>query len=106
LASLHGSQPALGAYPFISFKKGGVVMKIVALILGILAILGMIVGFFPCVGWYNWINIPFAFLGLIICIIALVSAKEKSGAAIAGLVMCALAGVFGLVRLVFGGGVL
>jgi len=81
-------------------------MKTLALVLGILAVLGMILGFMPCVGWYNWVNIPFAFLGLIISIIAVATAKEQSGPAIAGLVMCALAAIFGLVRLVLGGGLL
>ncbi len=81
-------------------------MKVLSLTWGILAIVGMIVGFFPCLGALNWANIPFSVVGLIISIIALVRAKaEPKGAAIAGLVLCAVAIVIGTVRLVAGGGV-
>ncbi len=82
-------------------------MKTASLVLGILAIIGMIVAFFPCLGSLNWINIPFASVGLIISIIAVSQAKpgEPKGGAIAGLVLCAVAIVFGLIRLIAGGGV-
>lgn len=80
-------------------------MNTVALVLGILALIGMIVGFFPCLGWFNWFNIPFAFLGLVVSIVAVAKAKEQRGLAIAGLVMCVMAVLIGLVRLILGGGV-
>lgn len=83
-------------------------MKIASLIFGILAIIGMIVGFFPCLGTLNWINIPFATIGLIISIVAMKQAKEDEpkGNVIAGLVLCGVAMLFGLIRLIAGGGVL
>ncbi|MBV6478872.1 MAG: hypothetical protein HGGPFJEG_01629 [Ignavibacteria bacterium] len=83
-------------------------MKFLSLIWGILAILGMLLGFIPCLGAYNWINIPFAAVGLIISIIAAVGSDVNSSktSAIAGIVMCAIAIVFGIIRLTLGGGIL
>ena len=49
---------------------------------GILAILGMIVAFFPCLGALNWLNIPFSGLGIIIAAIALATARSKARAAL------------------------
>jgi hypothetical protein len=81
-------------------------MQILSLIWGILAILGMIVGFFPCLGALNWINIPFSGIGIIISCIAMSSAGVKpKGSSIAGLICCIVALLFGLIRLVLGGGV-
>jgi len=80
-----------------------------SLVFGILAILGMLVGFIPCFGALNWINIPFAFIGLIVSIVALTSNKEAGkpkNAALAGLIMCLCAMFFGLFRLFLGGGIL
>jgi hypothetical protein len=82
-------------------------MLTLALVWGILAIVGMIVGLFPCLGSLNWINIPFSGIGLVISIIAVVTSKEeKKGAGIAGIVLCAVAVGLGLIRLLAGGGVL
>jgi len=83
-------------------------MKTASLIFGILAIIGMIVGFFPCLGSLNWINIPLASIGLIISALALSQTKEgeSKGNAIAGIVLCGIAMVFGLRRLIAGGGIL
>ncbi len=72
-------------------------MKTFGLILGILAVLGMLLAFVPLLGWLNWINIPFAILGLII------SAIGKSNR---GMVLCGIAIMFGLLRLIMGGGIL
>jgi hypothetical protein len=82
-------------------------MKTLSLVLGILAIIVMIVGFFPCLGSLNWINIPFAAIGLIISIVAVTQSKpdESKGSAVAGIVLCSIAVVFGLIRLIIGGGV-
>lgn len=82
-------------------------MKIISLIWGILAVLGMILGFIPCLGAYNWINIPFAAVGLIISIIAAVNSDKDSSnsSAVSGIVMCSIAIIFGFIRLVIGGGI-
>ena len=82
-------------------------MAMLSLIWGILALIGMLVAFFPCLGSLNWLNIPFAIIGLIIGIIALAqSTPVNRGPAVAGTVMSAIAVVFGFVRLMLGGGVL
>lgn len=81
-------------------------MQILSLVWGILAVLGMFVAFFPCLGALNWLNIPFAVVGLIISIVTLVSAPGPSkGGAIAGVVLCGAAVLLGLLRLAAGGGV-
>ena len=46
-------------------------MQVLSLLWGILAIVGMVVGFFPCLGSLNWLNIPFAGVGIIVSGIAL-----------------------------------
>jgi hypothetical protein len=81
-------------------------MQILSLIWGIFADMGMIVGFFPCLGALNWFNIPFAGVGVIISAIALGTAGTKpKGASIAGLVCCLTALFFGIIRLVLGMGI-
>jgi hypothetical protein len=82
-------------------------MKTASLVLGILSAIGMIIGFFPCLGSLNWIIIPFAGVGLIISVIALTQTKEgeSKGNAVAGLILCGIAIVLGLIRLLMGGGV-
>jgi hypothetical protein len=81
-------------------------MQVLSLIWGILAILGMVVGFLPCLGALNWLNIPFAGIGIIISGIALGTAGDKpKGSSIAGLVCCVIALFFGIIRLALGGGV-
>lgn len=82
-------------------------MLVLSLVWGILAALGMVVAFFPCLGSLNWLNIPFSAVGLILSIVALATSKqERKGAGVAGLVLCAMAVLFGLIRLALGGGVL
>ena len=81
-------------------------MQMLSLIWGILAILGMLTGFFPCLGALNWINLPFAGVGLIVSGIAMSTAgSAPRGNSIAGLVCCGIALVFGAIRLILGGGV-
>ncbi len=82
-------------------------MQGLSLIWGILAILGMIVGFFPFLGWLNWLNIPFSGVGIIIGGIALAAAGDRpKGRSIAGLICCVVALFFGILRLVLGGGII
>lgn len=82
-------------------------MQTLSLIWGILAILGMLVAFTPCLGALNWLNVPFSGVGLILSVVAVATTKQVSkGASIAGIVCCAIAIFFGLIRLVAGGGVM
>ena len=72
-------------------------MKTLGLILGILAALGMLLAFIPLFGWLNWLNIPFAILGLIFRVIG----KSRGGT-----ILCIVAILFGILRLALGGGIL
>lgn len=82
-------------------------MQIVSIVFGILAVLGMFVGFVPCLGAFNWLNIPLAGIGLVVSGIAFVTCKEgsKTGS-IVGLIACGTAILLGIIRLFMGGGVL
>ena len=83
-------------------------MQKLSLIWGILSIIGMIVGFIPCLGSLNWLNIPFSVLGLILSVVALTQVHEgqSKGNAIVGIVLCSIAVLFGFMRLALGGGIL
>lgn len=81
-------------------------MQLISLTWGILAVLGMIVGFIPCLGSLNWLNIPFSGIGVIISGIAMANAGNRpKGSSIAGLICCIVALFFGIIRLIMGGGV-
>jgi len=82
-------------------------MKTASLVMGILSIFGMLIGFIPCLGALNWINIPFSVIGLIISIIAYTTVDDKPKTnAKAGIIMCGIAMLFGIIRLALGGGIL
>ncbi|MFB3827481.1 MAG: hypothetical protein ACE15B_11965 [Bryobacteraceae bacterium] len=82
-------------------------MQALCAIWGVLAALGMLVAFFPCLGALNWLNVPFALAGLVISAVTLTSARETSrSGAMAGVVLCGIASVLGILRLFLGGGVL
>lgn len=80
-------------------------MQILSLIWGILAVLGLGVAFVPCLGSLNWLNIPFAVVGLILSIIAKSQRPVGGGAATAGIVLNAIAVVLGVIRLKLGFGI-
>jgi hypothetical protein len=82
-------------------------MSTVSLVWGILALIGTLIGLIPCFGALNWLNIPFSAVGLIVSAIAL--SKEppyNRGGAIGGTVLCSLALVLSVFRLVIGFGIL
>jgi hypothetical protein len=83
-------------------------MNVLCLLFGIFSLLGLCLGFLPCVGALNWLNVPFSIVGLAVSIIALSTVRdnENRSGAIAGVVCCSVAVVFGTLRLVLGGGVL
>ena len=80
------------------------ILSILSLVWGILAILGMVVGFIPCLGSINYLNIPFAVFGLLFSVLSLVLSSNKEYA-IAGCVLCAVAIFLGAIRLVLGFGI-
>ena len=80
-------------------------MSIAGMILGIFAILGMFIALIPLLGWLNWLNIPFAALGLIFSIIGTSQGKNRS-IGTAGIIPCSFAILIGTLRLILGGGIL
>lgn len=81
-------------------------MQVLSLIWGILAIIGFAIAFLPCLGSLNWLNIPFAGIGLIISVIAYKKAESQSkGQALTGIICCVIAVVLGMFRLIMGGGI-
>ena len=81
-------------------------MQLLGLVWGILAIVGAMVTFFPCLGSFNWLNIPFSIVGLIVSVIGLARAEPgKKGAGTVGVVCCGVAIAIGIIRLMMGSGV-
>ena len=72
-------------------------MKILGSLWGIISLIIMLVAFIPLLGWLNWISIPIATLGLIFS--SIVNSRN-------GKTMCIVAIIFGILRLMFGGGIL
>jgi hypothetical protein len=72
---------------------------------GIIALIGMVIAFLPCFGSLNWINIPFAGVGLILSLMERSNApaldRSKLGIGVIG---CGIAVVVGVIRLALGGG--
>lgn len=82
-----------------------VFMQVVGLIWGILSIIGMFIFFLPFLGAFNWLNIPFALVGLIISLIGTATAKGNRGTGVAGIILCLIAVVVGVLRLKMGCGI-
>lgn len=72
-------------------------LRIIGSLFGIISLILMLVAFVPLLGWLNWFVIPFAVIGLIIS-----SIGHSSG----GKTMNGIAIIAGLIRLVWGGGIL
>ena len=84
-------------------------MSTAGFVVAIIAITIFVIALVPCIGALNWLNIPFAILGLILNIIAIAqssSAGTGMGKNVAGAIMCGVAIVFGGFRLLLGGGIL
>ena len=81
-------------------------MQLAGLVLGIFSIIGMFIFFLPLLGALNWLNIPFAIAGLILSVIGVVNARKGRSAGMAGIVLCSIAIVVGVIRLNLGCGIL
>ena len=79
-------------------------LSILSLIWGIFAIIGMAVAIIPFLGALNYLNIPFAVLGLLFSVFALLVSSKKEFA-VAGCVLCGVAIFLGAIRLVLGFGI-
>ena len=71
-------------------------MNIFSIIVGVLALLGAFVGFIPLLGWFNWLVIPLAVVGLVLGLLA----KENGGRNVNIVVL-----VLAVIRLSIGGGI-
>lgn len=78
-------------------------MSVVGFVIGILSALVLILTVIPLLGWINWLNLPFAILGLIFSLIGTATAKNK-GLGIAGIVICCIVIILGILRLQACGG--
>jgi hypothetical protein len=74
--------------------------------MGIVALSFMLVGFIPCLGWLNYLNIVLSFITIVIGIVAIVSAKSDTDrtSALLGLGFVVIAIFLGTGRLILGGG--
>ncbi len=79
-------------------------MSITGSIIGILSLIGMTIAFIPLLGWLNWLNIPFAIVGVILSIVGAVEGRDR-GVGIIGIILCRIAIVLGSIRLFLGGGI-
>ncbi|MES2496323.1 MAG: hypothetical protein V4618_09415 [Pseudomonadota bacterium] len=70
--------------------------NMVSLIIGIVALLGAMLGFFPFLGWVNWAIVPLALMGAGFGILS----QRDSGRRLNSFVL-----VVGIVRLIMGGGI-
>ena len=79
-------------------------MQVLSLAWGILALLGFLLGFIPCLGWFNILNIPFAIVGFILGLIAFASAQPGRRAfSVVGILLCLIAILIGAKRWILGG---
>lgn len=81
-------------------------MSFLALIWGLIAFLGFCIGMLPCLGWFNWLNIPFSLVGVVLGIIANSGSRQPTPrAALAGLLLSTCAAGLGMIRLALGFGI-
>ena len=86
-------------------------MKIASIVTLILAFFGVVLGFVPCFGWFNWLGAPFCALPVVLGLIGLIADKDKEtgqapnmGVHLAAVIGGVLLGVVAVVRCVAGGG--
>ena len=75
----------------------------IGFIFAILSALVLLLTIIPFLGWINWLNLPFAVLGLIFSAIGVSAAKNK-GLGITGVVICCIVIILGILRLKACGG--
>jgi hypothetical protein len=76
-------------------------LSFIALVWGILSIIGMALGFVPSLTAWSWVNLPFAVLGASVGIASIFVRKiGGSKFAVIGIALCMVASIVGLLRLV------
>jgi hypothetical protein len=80
-------------------------VQILMLVWGVLAFLGMVIGLLPVLYDLNWFIVPFAGVGILLSIVALVVLRQrKDPFPIAALVSSLIAATVGVLRLRGGSG--
>ncbi|MGC9971276.1 MAG: hypothetical protein ABSE56_11880 [Bryobacteraceae bacterium] len=75
-------------------------MQTLSLVWGVLAFVGMVISLFPCLGKLNYVNVPFAAVGLVVGLVTMATSKAWTKVpTIAGLACCGIAIVVGVLRL-------
>ena len=72
--------------------------NVIALVIGLVSLIGAAVAFLPLLGWANWLILPLAVVGAGI--------GQLSGGSKAGRNLCLFVILVGIVRLMLGGGIL
>lgn len=70
--------------------------NLISVIIGIVALIGAMIGFFPILGWVNWVVVPLALMGAAFGIMS----RSDTGRRLNSFVL-----VVGIVRLIMGGGI-
>lgn len=82
-------------------------MGVISLLWGLVSLLWAGLAFIPLLGWGNWFMLPFAACGFVFAgITAAVVGEPGKGRAKTGLMLCVVAIVVGVARLIIGGGVI
>lgn len=80
-------------------------LQVISLVWGILSLVVTGVAFLPCLGWLNWMTLPFCGIGVILGIMAVAQpGRVRTSAGLIGLVLSAIAVAVGVFRLTLGGG--
>ena len=75
-------------------------MGVASLILGILSLMGVCVSLIPFLNILNCITLPIALIGAILGLADLLNQDERKVAAIAGMILCGLALLIGIIRVI------
>ncbi len=85
-------------------------MSKAGLIIGIIAIIAMVIGYIPCLGWTFWVTLPVALVGLIFSLTGLIQndpyARQQKQSAGIGFALNIITLIFGFIRWAIGGFIL
>jgi hypothetical protein len=82
-------------------------MQVISFAWGVIAIISVIIAFFPCLGSLNWIVVPFSAIGFIVSFLTYNNTKpgNPNRPAKFGWMLCLIAVFAGLLRLIIGAGI-
>ena len=73
-------------------------MDVISFIIGIISLLAIFVAFLPYLGFLHWFIVPLAVVGFFLGLAGRVQSRNK-GLAIGGVVLCSIALLIGLIKL-------